>query len=147
MIQATMATLVLLSMAGFSYADSSSTATTATVNVPSSIGITASNNLNFDSVFPDGMYRSAREGGVTITSISNVPVTVYLRTNTLDSGISYYVYNTNTGQTVYPNEMGDQQVTYTLYQGQSNYFYAYAAAQSWTTSGSHTNFWTWTAVS
>lgn len=141
MIRATMAILVLLSMAGFSYG-ANSTATVSTVNVQSTLGITASNNLNFD-VLPDYNWYNARELGLTITSTSNVPVNVLVRSNSIDYGISYQLYGMYGPYSV--NE-GDTQVYSYLQPGSGTYFSAMASATPYTQIGTHNNIWTWTAI-
>ena len=141
MIRSTMAILVLLSMAGFSYG-ADTTATVSTVNVQSTIGITASNNLNFD-VLPDYNWNYAREGGLTITSTSNVPVNILVRSNSIDYGISYQLNGPYGGYNVYDY---DTQVYNYLSPGQGAYFSAMASAAPWTQVGTHNNIWTWTAI-
>jgi hypothetical protein len=138
MIKATIATLILLSMAGFSYAADTAN-THATVNVGSSLGITVDRDyLNFD-VNPDGGWYSAREGGVNIYSTSSVPVNILDRSYSNDPYISFQV----NGQWLYNYDIT---VYNYLYPGSSAYFSATASAQPGTPSGAHSSIWTWTAI-
>jgi hypothetical protein len=139
MIRATMTILVLLSMAGIGYG-ASSTATVSTVNVQSTIGITASNNLDFNVLSDGGWYNANYPGGVTITSTSSVPVNIQVRSDNIDPGIQYLL---NGGYYVYTY---DTQVYSWLYPSQSTYFSAMASAAPGTQIGTHNNIWTWTAI-
>lgn len=144
-IRATMTIIVLISMTGFSYGDSSVN-TQTTVNIPSTIGITASNDLNFNVLTTDGQWYSANEGGVTITSTGNVQENIMVRDNNYNynPGISYQIYSPYYGSW-YPLYNWDNTIYYNLQPNQQANFQAEASA-SGTYPGTYYDSWTWSAM-